>query len=421
MSQEKQSKHGIPFAWHPQSQLMVSPAEVANGLACKCICVACTARLIARQGGARIWHFAHHRESNCAFAAEMAIHWMAKQLIFERMGIFVPHRSLSKTVHGKSRVWSEKLYVDVQQSGFQHITDCWIEKSIGGASTESGYRRPDLIAQLDGRPIAIEIYNTHAVDVEKTEWLKQQGFSVLEIDVSDLAILSTNSYKDALEQRLFGTDIHACWLAHMGDSEAWDRLDKLEQDVRIEKKSEEEGLLARLKAREAKNQRKAAFLKRIRDVEHLNIPFERCTLRVGRNEERVTLKIYGHASNLIFSKAVSLARQYGGKYNPRGRCWEFYTYQQTKVFFDLLGAKSHGILDASPFTPLQSAVPPKEAAPSPVLVCAKHSLPIHFDNPDLQELFDERAGMFEYEGGMSREKAEQHAIIYVESIRNRQV
>jgi hypothetical protein len=44
------------------------------------------------------------------------------------------------------------------------------------------------------------------------------------------------------------------------------------------------------------------------------------------------------------------------------------------------------------------------------------SLPQYFDDPDLQELFDERAGMLEYESGLAREEAERQSLKYVRSI-----
>jgi hypothetical protein len=343
MSQDKQYRHGIPFAWHVPSQRMVTAVEVDKGLTCNCICVACKAPLIARQGAVRIWHFAHHRESDCPHAAEAAIHWMAKQLISDRKGIFVPHRALSKTVEGKRRVWFETLAVVVQEAGFQQITDCRIEESVAGPATESGYRRPDLIAHLNGLPLAIEIHNTNAVDLKKTKWLEQQGFSVLEIDVGDLAALPTDAYKEALEQRLFATAQFSRWLTHVGNREAQNHLNKLEQALRLAKKAEEEALLARLDAVEADRKRKEEFLRRIRDVEQFKICFGRCTVRIGRNNERATLKMYGSAPDDLFSKMVELARQYGGKFNPRGRCWEFYKYSETKAFFDLLCSKAKEI------------------------------------------------------------------------------
>ena len=50
MSDSTNSKHGIPFGWHAQSQRMVRPDQVARGQACECTCVACGSGLIARQG-----------------------------------------------------------------------------------------------------------------------------------------------------------------------------------------------------------------------------------------------------------------------------------------------------------------------------------------------------------------------------------
>jgi hypothetical protein len=90
MSVSTNSKHGIPFGWHAQSQRMVRPDQVARGQACECICIACRTGLIARQGPIRAWHFAHGGDTNCEHAAEAAIHRMAKQLVVDRGEICVP-------------------------------------------------------------------------------------------------------------------------------------------------------------------------------------------------------------------------------------------------------------------------------------------------------------------------------------------
>jgi hypothetical protein len=129
---------------------MVTAAEVKKGLACDCVCVACRSRLVARKGEIRIAHFAHYQDSDCPYAIEAAIHWMAKQLIAERGHVFVPHRFLSRTVIGKRAVWKEEISVEVQAKGLVTIHDCQVEKNITGASGDDCYRRPDLIAILDG-------------------------------------------------------------------------------------------------------------------------------------------------------------------------------------------------------------------------------------------------------------------------------
>lgn len=409
MSLEKQFKHGIRFAWHVPSQRMVMPGEVDKGLACNCLCVACDARLIARQGDLRIWHFAHHKEANCPHALEAAIHWMAKQMISDRKELFVPQRTLSKTIYGKSRVWSDTLIVNVQHPGVHPITDCQIEKNIGGPATEVGYRRPDLVAQLEGRPVAIEIHNTHAVDPTKALWLEQQGFSVLEIDVGDLATLPTDAYKAALEHRLFAIAENSHWLAHMGDVDARTCLDQLEQKVRLAKKPEEDELVALLQAREAAARNKAEFLKRFRDVEQFKIRCGFSTLRIGRNEDRATLKAYGHAPDVLFSKVIHLARQLGGKFNAKGQCWEFYRHGETKAFFDKLCVKLKEIIEPIPSNTIQDRLQIRQSIPSRVAPPVSQV----FANPALQEMFDERAAILEYGGQLSREDAEQQALRYI--------
>lgn len=126
---------------------------------------------------------------------------MAKQLIAERGVLFVPELKRSRTIHGKRRVWSEIISVDVQAAGLQNLEDCVQEKSIGDSDGNGEYRRPDVLATLDGLPLAIEIRNTHAVNFDKQEWLERLGHSVLEIAVADLALLLPDEITDALEVR----------------------------------------------------------------------------------------------------------------------------------------------------------------------------------------------------------------------------
>ena len=142
MRKDSNLKHGIPFGWHIPSQRMVTVTEVANGRACECICAACGVRLQARQGAIRVWYFAHDEETNCQHAAEAAIHRMAKQMIAERGCVFVPHRQLPpRTIHGKKRVWTEMITVDVQSAGLQMLADCTQEKTIGDSRSEGDSRR----------------------------------------------------------------------------------------------------------------------------------------------------------------------------------------------------------------------------------------------------------------------------------------
>lgn len=336
MSKEKHFKHGIRFAWHLPTERVVSPENMENGLACQCVCLACNGPVVARQGSERIWHFAHHRLTPCPFGAEAAIHWMAKQLIAERGGIFVPARVLTERVIGPKALWAETLSLEIQKAGFQQITGCAMEKIVGIPGAGSDYRRPDLVAQLNAQPLAIEIFNTHAVDFDKRCWLADQGYSVLEVKVTDLAFLSTHEFLAVLEDRLFSTDRYSKWLAHAGDKASFTRMPEMERELRESKKAEEAILLARYEAAEAQRKRREEFRERHRDTTDFKRRFDTCTVRIGLNAFRATVGIYGHAPDPLFSAVVQIARKLGGTFNQKMRWWEFYCQNGTKHIYERL-------------------------------------------------------------------------------------
>ena len=71
--------------------MMIGINEVANGLECGCVCAACRAPLIARQGAIRRWHFSHAPGFVvCETGAETALHWMAKQIIAQWDDVTLP-------------------------------------------------------------------------------------------------------------------------------------------------------------------------------------------------------------------------------------------------------------------------------------------------------------------------------------------
>lgn len=420
MSKEKQSDHGIPFAMHRPTKKMVSATDVQRGLACECICVACQSPLIARKGEIRIAHFAHHRDTDCPSAAEAAIHWMAKQVIAETGHIFVPHRSQSRTVFGKRRVWVETLSVVVQEGGLINIENCEVEKTIYGSTDGSLTRRPDLVANMNGRSLAIEICNTHAVDLQKEKWLEQHGYCVLEIDVSDLASIQPDEFKKTLEERLFENSTFSKWLVHLDDGRAEDFLTDLEHELRIKKQPEEEQLLSVLEAKEAGTREAEARRQKMRDVEDHKVKFSWCTVRLARNSIRATLKVHGKAHDFLLRNISILAKHYGGKFNGKYNQWEFYRFDKTKSLFDALrsnlGELSRPDLHQLLSQPVASVNKARQKISVPTV--STLSLPRHFSDPNLQELFDERAGMLEYDSGLKREEAENQAYDYVIGLKN---
>lgn len=334
---------------------------------------------------------------------------MAKQMIVERGAVYVPAIQRSRTIYGARGVWSEPISVDVQIAGLQILRDCVQEKSINSASLEGDVKRPDVLATLDGSRLAIEIRNTHAVDFDKQEWLQNQGISALEIDVADIALLPPDEIQYELETRLFESASHSYWLTHVGEPDAVKALDRLEAQIREQRREEEQALLAKLEAAEAAQKRKEAARERFRDIEDFKMGLFNCTIRVGRNHQRTTIKIFGYAPDSVFEGIKQVARKHGGTFNDGWRRWEFYRHTTTETIFKQLCEDLKQVCIARfvgiPVAPLPSAKPvefPKQKTVEP--------LPVYFDDPAMQEAFDERAAIMEFDAGLSREEAEKQVL-----------
>lgn len=401
------TKHRLPFALHVPTGRMVSPTETDNGLKCDCICHVCRSRVISRQGDERIWHFAHREATDCPATAESAIHAMAKQLIVERQAVYLPKKSLQRTIRGQKNVWSEVISVEVQQAGLFDLNDCVSEKTIFDTNTATTYRRPDVMATVEGRTLAIEVRNTHAVDTEKAEWLDQQGLSALEIDIADLAESPPDQLLDRLTARLFAASDNARWLTHSGDAEGKASLDRQEADLRLTKSALEDELLAQLAALEEKQRKRDEFRQKTRETDCANIGLGGGTLHIGVSAIRCTLKVFGSLPDHWFRKITALARKHGGVFNGRFRTWEFYQDGNTLALFERLRqAAQQSVLDA-----IEQTLPPKALPDSGTCCPPVTATQRYFDDPALQEAFDERAAIMEFDGGIEREQAEKATLM----------
>ncbi|UXO85561.1 hypothetical protein [Brucella intermedia] len=160
------ARHAVDGSWRHIS-------EVANGVACGCICFGCGRRLIARnRGDIRTHSFAHRAEdkvSDCLSSGETALHLRAKQIISE-------HRRVTLPATSTIGVDGEQVNVTFERS---------VELSNVHLEVVTGEVVPDVTATLpDGRRIFIEIANTHLCPPKKVEKLGYMGVEVLEIMVS---------------------------------------------------------------------------------------------------------------------------------------------------------------------------------------------------------------------------------------------
>ena len=171
-------------------------------------------------------------------------------------------------------------------------------------------------------------------------------------------------------------------------------------------------LLAKLDAEEVDQKRKEEAKQRFRDIEDFKIGLGRCTIRLGRNDQRVSLKAYGYAPDAVFDGIKQLARKHNGRFNPRGRCWEFYRYLETEAFFKQISTELQQVCleRFCGVAPVDAPPPQEKWLPGPVV---EQPLPVHFQDAALQEAFDERASIFEFDGGLPRPEAEARALAYV--------
>lgn len=147
---------------------LVHISEVVSGLKCDCICPACKCRLVAKIGsGERNSHFSHH--SSCEYAFESMLHILAKEIIEEAKEIRLPAYGLEHD--GKWCLLSSGRSVKVDRVR--------LERRMGGFV-------PDVVVNMNGRELLVEIAVTHFVDEEKLQKINNLGLSAIEIDLSSL-------------------------------------------------------------------------------------------------------------------------------------------------------------------------------------------------------------------------------------------
>lgn len=150
---------------------LVHISMAVRGLRCDCVCPGmCGSRLVAKTL-AETPHFAHHHRDACGGGPETALHKLAKQIIQERLLLFVPkriasHGNVERILPGREKIELESATLEFRDP--QQIV-------------------PDLYVTLDGRKLFVEIAVTHPCDEEKIRRVRQHGIAAIEIDLSHIA------------------------------------------------------------------------------------------------------------------------------------------------------------------------------------------------------------------------------------------
>lgn len=195
----RMADHRIPFAVGPDGTA-ASIKDVASGLACKCICPACEAKLVAKKGPKQTHHFAHDKGANCANALESSIHLAVKTIIERERQLLAPACIVLRRPDDSAppMMWTDIPTVEPYYYVTQPHYD-WASRVVAGVAgtpspkllefdgvlveRQEGNIRPDLIGLLGDRKIYIEVAVTHLVDDLKLAKIRARGVATLEIRV----------------------------------------------------------------------------------------------------------------------------------------------------------------------------------------------------------------------------------------------
>ena len=163
-------EHLLPYGVLPDGRL-AHVSEVPSGLACVCRCPECDGLLVARKGQVVVHHFAHHTGLDCPGGGwETALHRLCKEVIMGSRQIMLPAAVAEHS--NLRRVVSKALMFDYDSSREEVRMDGLV---------------PDIVVEVKGRSLLVEVLVTHACGPEKIALLRQRGLACVEIDMSAVA------------------------------------------------------------------------------------------------------------------------------------------------------------------------------------------------------------------------------------------
>ena len=143
--------------------------DVENGQRCNCVCAECGGALEACQGESRQYFRHQSNDRKCVGSWESQLHLLSKYIIEQNKSITLPKWTGKYLVVGAKRQEFTKIQVEVTQDVLKPDCLCTYVDEKGEEKT-----------------LWVEILNTHAVDEEKTQKIKERGVACVEIDVSGL-------------------------------------------------------------------------------------------------------------------------------------------------------------------------------------------------------------------------------------------
>jgi hypothetical protein len=167
----------LPVALDLQTNKLIHISQInkENKSEYKFVCPKCKVELILKMGDIKVHHFAHKNICNCKISSESIIHLMGKEILEENSRIKF---SIYNPVTLEWNKFSKKYKI------------LSIEKKWKGSNII-----PDVVIEVNGRPIFIELAYTHFIDKDKFDKLQWLGIETWEIDLSDIDIYDYDELK----------------------------------------------------------------------------------------------------------------------------------------------------------------------------------------------------------------------------------
>ena len=247
-----------------------SPKEVEKGAKCGCVCPACGAPLIARNGPDVRPHFAHYRTEARPDCFETALHLAAKQWLLEHRQLWLPSLVGHLWVSSVRRRGIQVRHT-LHESRLQDFADVQLEATLEDV-------RPDAIGvTADGQHVLIEIWVTHQVDSTKLDKLRRLGLPVVEVSLGDQEATAAMDWAQLLSQRLSAPSAHVRWAYHPDEDELWHTLEEL---AAPELEADYEAAMRELQA-EQDRQRQLDHARRRAALEFQALPHARKLLHIA--------------------------------------------------------------------------------------------------------------------------------------------
>lgn len=250
--------------------------EYEKGMRCNCTCPQCGQDLIARIGKVRTPHFAH-KNQECKYATETAIHKFAKEVLKRNMKIALPKLEI---------IYNEENFkiIESLNNGLENIdrrnlksikiTDEFVlkfdniklEKHVGSII-------PDVVVYKNGTPLIIEIAITHFIDAAKKDKIRNLNISTIEINLNLDDLEYSNFDRNKVESIIINKIDNKTWI--------YNRKEEIKKAIILEKQEQ----LIEKKIKDRIVQRKKEKQINLERIKKLEVNSEKILLEYDKNLE----------------------------------------------------------------------------------------------------------------------------------------